>query len=182
VQIAVVDLNLGNLRSVQQALSAVAPDARVSVTNDANTILAANKVVLPGQGAIGAWFDALHDYGLEKALNQVIQEKPLLAICVGMQALFSYCDEDGGRQQPQPHSLWSNIENDAHFYFANSFCANIDDGGNLEQVQGWTDYGHKCIAAAAQDNVFAVQFHPEKSHRDGLQLLKNFTKWNGKNT
>ncbi len=212
MQIAVVDLGVGNLRSVEQALNVVAPDARVLVSSDPQLIADSDKVVLPGQGAVGTWFNALSERTLEEAVRNAIETKPLLGICVGMQALFEYCEEDGGIDglglfqgsvrhfsnfhapqtpalkipqmgwnqvvQTRPHPLWHGIQDQSHFYFVHSFCANGPESESLDVV-GETDYGHTFIAAIARDNVFAVQFHPEKSHNDGLALLKNFTEWNG---
>lgn len=220
MRIAVVDLGVGNLRSVKQAVSTVAPNADVVLTSDASTLLDADKVVLPGQGAVGTWFKELHDRGLEGAIQTCLSEKPLLGICVGMQALFDHCEEDGGRQglglfhgsvkhfsnfhrdhsesdskpatrlkipqmgwnqvfQLRDHPLWNGIDDDSYFYFVHSFCANTAPDSDLGVVYGGADYGHKFIAAVGRDNVFAVQFHPEKSHDNGLKLLKNFTDWNG---
>lgn len=210
MQIAIVDLGIGNLRSVEHALCAVAPNANVIVTADPSIIHDSDRVVLPGQGAIGTWFNALQERNLKTVLNKIIEEKPLLGICVGMQALFEHSDEDGGVaglglfsgsvqhfsdfhrgntplvkipqmgwnqvSQAQPHPLWESIEDNSHFYFVHSYCANSKD---QSIICGQTDYAHTFIAAAADKNVFAVQFHPEKSHRDGLQLLKNFTQWSG---
>ena len=211
MQIAVIDLGIGNLRSVEQALSAVAPNANVIVTSDAATIAASERVVMPGQGAIGTWFNALEERQLTEAVKTALSEKPMLGICVGMQALFESSEEDGGTtglglfegsvrhfknfhegaqeslkipqmgwnqvKQTREHALWHGIDDDSHFYFVHSFCANSP---SAEQISyGQTDYGHEFIAAVARDNVFAVQFHPEKSHDDGLTLLKNFTQWNG---
>ena len=220
MRIAVVDLGVGNLRSVKQAVSTVAPNADVVLTSDANTLLESDKIVLPGQGAVGTWFSELQNRGLEDAIKTCLDQKPLLGICVGMQALFDYCEEDGGRQglglfkgsvrhfsnfhqvveasenpplprlkipqmgwnqvfQLRDHPLWNGIEDDAYFYFVHSFCANTAPDSDLGVVYGGADYGHKFIAAVGRDNVFAVQFHPEKSHDNGLRLLKNFTEWNG---
>jgi len=214
MQIAIIDLGTGNLRSVEQALRVVAQGADVVVTSHADAINRADKVVLPGQGAIGTWLKALRERELESAVNQSMTEKPMLGICVGMQAMFASSEEDGGVDglslfkgsvrhfsqfhqvdpksqrlkipqmgwnqvvQTQDHPLWRGIADRAHFYFVHSFCANSPDGGNATTV-GQTDYGHEFIAAAATANVFATQFHPEKSHSDGLRLLKNFTQWNG---
>jgi len=216
MQIAVIDLGIGNLRSVAQALSTVADNADIVVTSDAKLISAADKLVLPGQGAIGSWFAALEQRGLQQVINKSLTEKPMLGICVGMQALFRYCEEDGGvdglglfdgsvrhfsnfhpplaDQQdkmkiPQmgwnrvtqtiKHPLWRGIADQSHFYFVHSYCANLSEDADSNVVFGTADYGHEFIAAIGRDNLFAVQFHPEKSHRDGLQLLKNFTIWNG---
>ncbi|MFT5572436.1 MAG: glutamine amidotransferase [Cryomorphaceae bacterium] len=212
MQIVVIDLGMGNLRSVEQALNAVAPDADVLVSSDAQAILRADKVVLPGQGAIGTWFDALQARDLEVAVRGAIADKPMLGICVGMQAMFDHCEESGGVkglglfngevrhfsnfhqqqnsalkipqmgwnqvQQTQDHALWNGIDSLAYFYFVHSYCANM--AANDDQtVFGTADYGHEFIAAVSSGNVFAVQFHPEKSHDDGLRLLRNFTQWNG---
>lgn len=211
MQIVVVDLGVGNLRSVKQALQTVAPNADVRVSSDASELDSADRVVLPGQGAIGTWFDALLERGLQEPLKRAIDEKPLLGICVGMQAMFDFCEEGGGvnglglfngevrhfknfhagsdRQlkipqmgwnqlkQVQEHFLWHNIADESHFYFVHSYCANTAEQ-DASFVMGTADYGHEFIAAVGADNVFAVQFHPEKSHADGLQLLKNFTEWN----
>jgi len=208
MQIAVIDFGIGNLRSVEQALNAVAADADIVVTSDANVINNADRVVMPGQGAIGTWFKALHERKLKAAVQQAIKEKPLLGICVGMQALFEHCEEDGGVEglrlfqgsvrhftnfhtehlkipqmgwnqvtQTQSHPLWHGIEDYSHFYFVHSYCANSPDSDVI--TFGTANYGHEFIAAVGRGNVFAVQFHPEKSHDDGLTLLKNFTQWNG---
>ena len=211
MQIAVVDLGIGNLRSVEQALVAVAPNANVIVTSDASVIESAERVVMPGQGAIGTWFNALKERELSGAVQQAISEKPMLGICVGMQALFERSEEDGGVdglgffegsvrhfnnfhqeqdsllkipqmgwnqvKQTQEHALWHGIDDQAHFYFVHSFCANSPAGDSI--AYGQANYGHEFIAAVGRDNVFAVQFHPEKSHDDGLALLKNFTQWSG---
>lgn len=211
MHIAVFDLGIGNLRSVEQALQTVAPNATIQVTSDSEVIANADRVVLPGQGAIGTWFTALHERELGAALQLCIATKPLLGICVGMQALFDRSEEDGGVdglgvvagevrhfsnfhagqdhslkipqmgwnqvEQTQSHPLWHDIDNQSHFYFVHSYCANTDSE-NYDKVQGTANFGHEFVAAVGLANIFAVQFHPEKSHNDGLQLLKNFTEWN----
>ncbi|RBP48685.1 imidazole glycerol phosphate synthase subunit HisH [Arenicella xantha] len=212
MRIAVIDLGIGNLRSVRQALHAVAPNAQIDITDQASIIDDADRIVLPGQGAIGTWFKSLHEKSLELAVKKALTEKPVLGVCVGMQAMFSHSDEHGGQagfdlfegqvrhfsnfhddskqklkipqmgwnqvQQTQPHALWHGIDDQSHFYFVHSYCANLAQNANQEVVQGEADYGHHFIAAVGRDNIFAVQFHPEKSHNDGLRLLKNFTLWN----
>lgn len=221
MQIAVIDLGIGNLRSVEQALTTIAPNSNVIVTSDACIVEQADRVVMPGQGAIGTWFQALADRNLEKVVRLSLVEKPMLGICVGMQALFDYCEEDGGVEglglfngsvrhfsnfhygkingpdgkndqrlkipqmgwnqvsQRQDHPLWHGIGDQSHFYFVHSYCANITASSDLNEIYGEANYGHNFVAAVGRDNVFAVQFHPEKSHDDGLKLLKNFTQWNG---
>lgn len=210
MQIAIVDLGIGNLRSVEQALGVVSSGANIIVTSDSEQIINADKMVLPGQGAIGTWFKALREFNLHEAVDFCLKNKPSLGICVGMQALFDYSSEDGGVEslaflsgkvehfsafheqntvlkvphmgwnqvkQQQSHPLWSKITNEARFYFVHSYCANSNDESI---IYGSTQYGHEFIACAGQDNVFATQFHPEKSHTDGLQLLKNFVSWDGR--
>ena len=219
MQIAVIDLGVGNLRSVKQALNTVAPNSDVVVTSDAGVIDSADRVVMPGQGAVGTWFSALHDRQLESVVRSSLATKPMLGICVGMQALFDYCQEDGGIDglglftgsvrhfsdfhtsinnngnsdlrlkvpqmgwnqvsHTQDHALWHGVNDHSYFYFVHSFCANIAAHADSNIIYGEANYGHDFIAAVGRDNVFAVQFHPEKSHDDGLKLLKNFTQWNG---
>ena len=215
MQIAIIDLGVGNLRSAKQALVAVAPNANVVVTSDSAVIEQADRVVMPGQGAVGTWFNALIERDLTHAVRSSLESKPMLGICVGMQSLFRFCEEDGGIDgldlfdgsvrhfsnfhstadqaqrlkvpqmgwnqvsQKQDHALWHGINDQSHFYFVHSFCANLSDQANQSCIYGEANYGHDFIAAVGRDNVFAVQFHPEKSHDDGLQLLKNFTQWNG---
>lgn len=226
MQIAIIDLGIGNLRSVEQALVTVAPNADIVITADAKAIDSAEKIVLPGQGAIGTWFSALAERQLKPVLQRALKEKPLLGICVGMQALFECSEEDGGIdglglfsgsvrhfrnfhtgastdpetldhekfpsnglkipqmgwnqvEQRHDHPLWVGIDNQAYFYFVHSYCANLDRVADDDVIKGETDFGHKFISAIGRKNIFAVQFHPEKSHTDGLQLLNNFTQWNG---
>jgi len=203
MQIAVIDLGIGNLRSVEQALSAVEPNANVIVTSDPIVIASSDRVVMPGQGAIGTWFSALKQRELTSTVKKALTEKPMLGICVGMQALFERSEENGGIdglglfdgtvrhfknfhaadsslkipqmgwnqvKQTRDHALWHGINDEAHFYFVHSFCANSPSADSISY--GQADYSHEFIAAVGRDNVFAVQFHPEKSHDDGLTLLK----------
>jgi glutamine amidotransferase len=208
--IAIVDLGIGNLRSVEHALSHVSPsDAQVLITSDPAEIESCDRMVLPGQGAIGSWFAAYREKGVGDAVSEALAAKPCLGICIGQQALFDRSDEDGGIdglglfpgevkhfrdfqdgdaglkiphmgwntvRQVVEHPLWHEIENGARFYFVHSYCANAKNPVN---ELGVTDYGHKFSAAVGAANVFAVQFHPEKSQVDGLQLLRNFVSWDG---
>ena len=215
MHIAVIDLGIGNLRSVAQAVLAVNDGAEVTVTSDAAVVDNADKVILPGQGAVGSWFRELNARHLTQAVNRALSEKPLLGICVGMQALFSYCEEDGGLDglgvfdgevrhfqnflsntekqhvtipqmgwnqvsQTQAHPLWHGIEDGSNFYFLHSYCANLSPEADDAVVAGTADYYHEYVASVARDNVFATQFHPEKSHDDGLQLIRNFCHWDGR--
>lgn len=209
MQIVIVDLGIGNLRSVEQALKTVAPNQDVIISSKAEDILNADRMVLPGQGAIGSWFKAYDQFGVADAVDSALRSKPCFGICVGMQAMFSHCAEDGGVdglglfdgevehfsehqpsdcnakiphmgwntvKQTQPHPLWKGITDESRFYFLHSYAATSAD---QDSILGKANYYHEFIAVVGRDNVFATQFHPEKSHRDGLQLLKNFTNWNG---
>ena len=210
MQIAVVDLGTGNLRSVEQAVKQVAPEQDVVITADPQVILNADRMVLPGQGAIGTWFKSYQELKLDAAVRDALVNKPCFGICVGMQALFDYCAEDGGVEglgvfsgkvehfkgfhspnvgakiphmgwnqvdQKIDHPLWQGITDQARFYFLHSYAATTADDAI---VMAQANYHHSFIAAVGRDNVFASQFHPEKSHNDGLQLLSNFANWNGK--
>lgn len=214
MQLAIIDLGVGNLRSVEQAFKHVAPHFNVQITRRASEIDNADRVVLPGQGAIGSWFRELDQRGLRKVVMDALVEKPTLGICVGMQALFSHCEEDGDQSglglfqgsvrhfrhfhqttqngerlkipqmgwnqvtQTSEHPMWHGIPQNSHFYFLHSYCANLDQSSQNDDVHGVADYGHQYIAAIGRGNLFATQFHPEKSHNDGLQLLRNFSQWN----
>lgn len=207
--IAVVDLGTGNLHSVSKALERVAVGQSVSVTRDPLVIKSAERIVLPGQGAIRSWLEALSAEGLETVLTEAIASKPVLGICLGLQSLYQSSEEDGGTEglgvlsgrvkrfpatdfsgsrlkvphmgwnrveQSISHPLWVGIGNGSRFYFVHSYyapCAVADE------VVGVTCYGVEFASAAARKNVFAVQFHPEKSHRHGLTLLANFVRWDG---
>jgi len=215
MQIVVVDMGVGNLQSVIQAMQTVAPDARVTISADPQSVLDADKVILPGQGAVGTWFRNLEQANLRQVIHDSLGQKPLLAICVGMQALFEYCEEDGGIDglgvfkgsvrhfsnfhqdsingatlkipqmgwnqvaQTCDHPLWHGIDDDSYFYFVHSYCANVESVSDGDFIVGRADYGHEFIAAAAANKLFATQFHPEKSHDDGLRILKNFAAWKG---
>lgn len=205
--IAVVDLGTGNLHSVAKAIEKLASPGQVRITSEAAVIRSADRVVLPGQGAIASWFDALIGRGLADAVQDALGTKPVLGICVGMQALFDHSDEDGGIDalgliagsvrrfdhqrmtelglkvphmgwnrvtQSADHPLWEKIADGTRFYFVHSFYASALE---KEHIVGITEYGAEFVSAVARENVCAVQFHPEKSHRQGLQLLENFLVW-----
>jgi len=210
--VAVIDYGMGNLHSVASALEHVGAD-KVLVTHDAELIRQADRVVFPGVGAIRdcmAEIRRLHcDQLLVDALTE--QHKPVLAICVGMQALMTHSQENGGVncldiipgevrffgnplvdeqhgrlkvphmgwnevRQVIDHPLWRDIPDMTRFYFVHSYYVDAVDRGLLA---GTVRYGVDADAALARDNLFAVQFHPEKSHTAGLQLLRNFLEWNG---
>lgn len=208
--IAVIDYGMGNLHSVASALGKVC-DHTVQITSDPAKIAAAERVVFPGVGAIGDCMGEIKRLGFDTLIRaQVASGKPVLAICVGMQALLSSSAESGGTQcldllpgqvkffgrqlqgdrgetlkvphmgwnqvQHNDHPLWANIAQNSRFYFVHSYYV---QSANPEQVMASCHYGVSFAAAVGLGNVFAVQFHPEKSHTTGLQLLHNFVRWNG---
>ncbi len=200
--IAIIDYGMGNVRSVQKAIEYVAPNDYCVLTNNLNTIAEADRVVFPGQGAMGACMSALNEHKLKEVIKKAAKEKPFLGICLGLQLLFDFSEENNGTKglsiipgnvikfknnelkiphmgwnkvkQINNHPLWSNIEDNSRFYSVHSYYVKED---NKSCVTGTTKYGIKFTSAIATDKLFAVQFHPEKSQRDGLQLLKNFTNW-----
>lgn len=210
--IAIIDYGMGNLHSVASALSHVSPDSEVTITADANIIRNADRVLFPGVGAIRDCMAEIRRLEFDTLVPEMIASgKPLLAICVGMQALMAHSEEnegvecinffsgnvkffgkdlidDQGRKlkvphmgwnqvtQTQEHPLWHNIPNDSRFYFVHSYFV---DAENKDQVAGTSHYSQLFTAAMCHNNVFATQFHPEKSDTVGLQLLKNFMSWNG---
>ncbi|CAN5276446.1 imidazole glycerol phosphate synthase subunit HisH [soil metagenome] len=209
-KIVVVDYGMGNLRSVAQALRHVAPEADVRISGELKDVQNADRLVLPGQGAIPDCMRCLRESGLQDALLAAARVKPLLGVCVGEQLLFDWSEEgdtpglgllpgkvlrfrldgqlqeDGSRfkvpqmgwnrvKQTQPHPLWNGIADDSYFYFVHSFYA---APANPEHTTGETVYGVPFSCAVGRDNIFATQFHPEKSASTGLQLYKNFVHWN----
>ncbi len=210
--VAVIDYGMGNLHSVASALEHVGAE-RVLVTCDASEIARADRVVFPGVGAIRDCMAEIRRLKCDALLAEalVAQHKPVLAICVGMQALLQRSEENGGVdclgllrgevrhfgsplldgdgnrlkvphmgwnevRQAREHPLWEGIADGERFYFVHSYYVHAKD---RELVAGSVDYGVTVDAALARDNLFAVQFHPEKSHSAGLRLLRNFLSWDG---
>jgi glutamine amidotransferase len=214
--VAVVDYGSGNLRSVSQAVKHVAQGSGVEVlvTSDASEVLAAGRVVLPGQGHMADCMRELAGSGLLDAVLHAAANKPLFGVCVGMQMLLDRSEEgptqglglipgevvrfrlegqlqaDGSRfKVPQmgwnqvfhklhgapSHALWQDIQDGAYFYFVHSFFAKPTQP---QHNVGEVDYGGRFAAAIARDNIFATQFHPEKSADQGLALYRNFLSWN----
>jgi glutamine amidotransferase len=198
--IAVVDVCSGNLRSVQRALAQVGGD--VVVTRDPDVLHRADQIVVPGQGAFGVFMRGLRERGLGEALREAIASgRPYLGICLGLQILFDESEEQGpcpglgviaGRvvrlapTDPRlkvPHIGWNQlafrrrdpllagIADGAYVYFVHSYHAVPDDAG-LVTLEA--EHGVRLTAAVRQNNVFACQFHPEKSQAVGLQILRNF--------
>ena len=213
--VAVVDYGMGNLRSVSQAVIHVAQGSGydVVVTSDPAVVMAAERIVLPGQGAMPDCMRELTDSGLLPAVLHAAAHKPLLGVCVGMQMLLSRSEEgpsdtgtpglnlfpgevirfrlegqlqpDGSRykvpqmgwnqvHQARPHPLWTGVPDGASFYFVHSFHARPADSTHSV---GETDYGQRFTSAVARDNIFATQFHPEKSALHGLAVYRNFLSW-----
>lgn len=214
--VAVVDYGSGNLRSVSQAVMRAAEhtDVDVVITAQAQGVLDADRVVLPGQGHMGDCMRELAASGLLDAVLHAAANKPLFGVCVGMQMLLDRSEEgptdglgllpgdvvrfqlegrlqaDGSRfKVPQmgwnqvfhqldgrdPHPVWAGIPDGAWFYFVHSYYARP---ANAVHVAGETDYGGRFASAVARDNIFATQFHPEKSAEQGLALYRNFLHWN----
>jgi glutamine amidotransferase len=209
-KIVVVDYGMGNLRSVAQALRAVAPEAEVLISGQIADLNNADRIVLPGQGAMPDCMSCLRDSGLQEAVLAAARVKPLFGVCVGEQMLFDLSEEgntpglgllpgkvvrfqldaqlqaDGSRfkvpqmgwnrvKQTQSHALWQDIPDQSYFYFVHSYYA---QPANSAHIIGTTDYGSDFACAVAKENIFATQFHPEKSAAAGLQLYRNFVHWN----
>ena len=200
--IAIVDYGMGNVRSVQKALEYVAPSDKCILTSDPQVLRDSDRIVFPGQGAMGSCMSALEENSLVNEIKSSFKSKPFLGICLGLQLLFDSSEENNGTKglsivpgkvvkfknnelkiphmgwnnvnQSKDHPLWYNIENNTRFYSVHSYYVKPV---NQDCVFGTTNYGHEFVSAIALDHVFAVQFHPEKSQNDGLQLLRNFVNW-----
>jgi imidazole glycerol-phosphate synthase subunit HisH len=201
LRIAVVDYGMGNLRSVSKAIEQVAPRSEVLVTADPDKITAAERVVVPGQGAMPDCMRQLGESGAREAVIEAARAKPFLGICIGLQMLFERGEEGdtpglgllpgevprfklsglkiphmGWNQvaQVRPHALWADIDDGSRFYFVHSYYPAPRDAALTAAT---SEYGGPFTCAIARDNIFAVQFHPEKSQSAGLQLLSNFVRW-----
>jgi len=210
--VAVVDYGMGNLRSVTQAVLHAAQGSGVEVVwaRRPEEVMAAARVVLPGQGAMRDCMRELHQSGMHAAVMHAAAHKPLMGVCVGMQMLLDRSQEgpteslglipgevvrfqlegqrqpDGSRYKvPQigwnrvrhsrPHPVWAGVADGSWFYFVHSYYARPSDA---RHTVGEADYGGSFTAAVARDNIFATQFHPEKSADSGLALYRNFLHWN----
>ncbi|MBV8605276.1 MAG: imidazole glycerol phosphate synthase subunit HisH [Pelomonas sp.] len=211
-RVAVVDYGMGNLRSVFQAVrhaAADSADVQVEITSDPEVVRAAERIVLPGQGAMRDCMRELDATGLREAVLEAAANKPLMGVCVGMQMLLEHSEEQDtpglglipgrvrrfrleGQRQPDgsrykvphmgwnavhqgfAHPVWGEVPDGAHFYFVHSFYAAPSD---QRHSAGTSDYGLRFTCAVARDNIFATQFHPEKSAVRGLALYRNFLHW-----
>jgi glutamine amidotransferase len=202
-RISIVDYGMGNLRSVQKALAHVAPDARVEITADPDEIRRADRVVFPGQGAMPDCMRSLNEAGLGDAVEEAARSRPFLGLCIGQQMLFERSAEGdtpglallkgrvvGLRRSPglkiphmgwnevwqlKPHALWKGIADGSRFYFVHSYYCEPRESA---LAAASTSYPDAFTSAIARDNIFATQFHPEKSATAGLTLLGNFATWN----
>jgi len=212
--VAVIDYGMGNLHSVSKAIESLGDQVKVVITSDAASILAADHVIFPGVGAIRDCMHEIRRLGVDDIVRETLaRQKPVLAICVGMQALMDsseenghvdglgilpgkvrrfggsavHVDEHGQRlkvphmgwnrvHQTRAHPLWRDIADDSHFYFVHSYFVEPEQ---TPLITGTCHYGARFAVALAHQSLFAVQFHPEKSQRSGLQLLHNFLAWDG---
>jgi glutamine amidotransferase len=207
--IAIIDYGMGNLHSVAKALEHVSAGAKITVTSDPKVVENADRVVFPGVGAIRDCMHEINRLDIGRVVKQAIQEKPVLAICVGMQALMQASEENGGIHcldilpgqvkyfgdthkdaqgkklkvphmgwnnvtQQQDHPLWHSIQQGSRVFF---FNINLVENVKKPPIISTCDYGLEFAASLQKGNLFAVQFHPEKSADAGLQLLKNFCQW-----
>ena len=197
--IAIIDYDAGNIKSVEKALKLLGQD--VAVTRDPETILNADRVILPGVGAFGDAMGKLHEYGLVDVIHKVVEKNiPFLGICLGLQLMFESSEETPGVEGlgilkgkivkiPEngdlkiPHMGWNslhfqndgrlfaNLPQDSYVYFVHSYYLQAEEESI---VKATTDYSTCIHASVEKDNVFACQFHPEKSSDVGLTILKNF--------
>lgn len=218
-KVAVIDYGMGNLHSVAKAVEHVGRElenstgviTEVNVTADPNIIAAADRVIFPGVGAIRDCMAEINRLNVGEIVEEAMKSKPVLAICVGMQALMQRSEENGGVDclgfmegdvryfgdnhvdgngqrlkvphmgwnqvaQTIAHPLWKGIPDNSRFYFVHSYYVHAE---GQTKVTGITNYGVDLVASIADDNIFATQFHPEKSQTAGLTLLKNFLQWDG---
>jgi glutamine amidotransferase len=208
--VAIVDYGMGNLRSVAKAVEHVAPNARVVVTANPADLAIADRIIVPGQGAMPDCMRELQARQLADAVISMAATKPFLGICIGQQMLFEHSEEGNvaglglfpgqvrrfpaeamhdaagvplkvphmgwnGVRQAEPHPLWQGIADGERFYFVHSYYV---EPASPEVIAGSTHYGILFTSAVARANIFAVQFHPEKSAAAGLKLLENFMLWN----
>ncbi len=206
--VAIIDYGMGNLRSVAKAIEHLAPQCRVVVTADPAQVVAAERVVFPGQGAMPDCMRELEARGLRAAVEDAAASRPFLGICIGQQMLFERSAEgdvaglailpgqvrrfddtmraaDGARLKVPHmgwnrvwhgggHPLWDGIDDGERFYFVHSYFV---APANSADAAAFSDYGVRFTSAVARANIFAAQFHPEKSAGAGLRLLANFIRW-----
>lgn len=197
--VAVIDYDAGNIRSVEKAVVALGGEVRITRRED--EILSADHIILPGVGSFGGAMEKLHEYGLVDVIKEAVQKEiPFLGICLGLQLLFESSEESEGvkglgilpgrivrlpeeaglkiphvgwnsLQFPNPGRLFAGISEEVYVYFVHSFYLQAEDPGIVTAV---TEYGTRIHASVEKGNVFACQFHPEKSSEVGLHILRNF--------
>ena len=201
--IALIDYGMGNLHSVSKAIKKVSNNTKVNITSDKKEIEDADKVIVPGVGAIKECLRAIRNKKLDQVILDVINSKPILGICVGMQLFLESSEENDGTlglgvlkgevkkiplkssikiphmgwnkvKQTKEHPMWTDIPDDSYFYFVHSYCCL-----SSQNSVGISSHGLDFVAALAKGSIFAVQFHPEKSQDAGLQLYRNFINWDG---
>ena len=202
-KIAVLDYGMGNLHSVAKAIEKVTENHQVFISRDLKLLEASNRIVIPGVGAIGDCMKAIKNLGMDDLIRRFSEEKPILGVCVGMQILLKESEESGGTNcldlvdgilkklnvskdikvphmgwnvvnQRISHPMFEGISQNSFFYFVHSYAA-LDSKNKVST----TDHGQEFISSVYKDNIFAVQFHPEKSQDDGLKIYKNFASWEG---
>ncbi len=209
-QVAIVDYGMGNLRSVQNAVDSVASAGdKIFLSNDPEQLMTADRIIFPGQGAAKDCMSALQQTGMQQVVLELAKTKPFLGICMGLQVLMSYSDENGGTNcvgmypgrvrhfsdvheadtaLKIPHMGWNNVRQTRSHPLWNK----IPDESMFYFVHSYfvqpeqtgltiavSNYGVDFTAAIASDNIFALQCHPEKSAESGLQFLRNFLQWDG---
>jgi len=215
-RVVVIDYGMGNLHSVGKALEHLDKNISLSITDDPTLIREADRLIFPGVGAIRDCMKEIRRHKIDILLNEARTEKPILGICVGMQAMMEFSEENNGVdclglfpgsvngfktgmhdengdtlkvphmgwnkvRQSMKHPMWNKIEDESRFYFVHSYFVTPDTKKqNSALVAGETEYPDTFCSALAAENIFAVQFHPEKSQDCGLQLLDNFLSWDGK--
>ena len=204
--IALIDYGMGNLHSVSKAIKKVSNNTKVNITSDKKEIEDADKVIVPGVGAIKECLRAIRNKKLDQVILDVINSKPILGICVGMQLFLESSEENDGTlglgvlkgevkkiplkssikiphmgwnkvKQTKDHPMWSDIPDDSYFYFVHSYCCL-----SSQNSVGISSHGLDFVAALAKGSIFGVQFHPEKSQDAGLQLYRNFINWDGESS
>ena len=202
-KIAVLDYGMGNLHSVAKAIEKVTENHKVFISRDLKLLETSNKMIIPGVGAIGDCMKAIKNLGMDDLIRRFSEEKPILGVCVGMQILLKESEESGGTNclglvdgilkklnvsedikvphmgwnvvnQRISHPMFEGISQNSFFYFVHSYAA-LDSKNKVST----TDHGQEFISSVYKDNIFAVQFHPEKSQDDGLKIYKNFASWQG---
>ena len=214
-KVSVIDYGMGNIHSVGKALEHVSDNISLAITADPDAIRNADRLIFPGVGAMRDCMAEIKRLRIDDLLREAKQEKPILGICVGMQAMLEFSEENNGVdcmgffpgkvqrfqddktdehgerlkvphmgwnevRQTDSHPMWSSIENNSRFYFVHSYYVKPDTSKeSTATIVGETDYPFTFCSALAAKNIFAVQFHPEKSQNCGLQLLRNFLSWDG---